>query len=814
MSSQVENGTTQAGAEGASTPIRNDLLEQQHRTRMDEWVNKHIFNLPEQALSDDWRHGLRLKDIMEYEDTFYRASACHRKDTWTLNGYGRGDDVHVLAEMGLYLINPTTAQCAYCGGQCSVKYEVGESVDIIRVSCNAGRGSLLTCGDVEQNPGPRRGRQRKVVELSAPAVVQPVLLERPGAAASGQRNAGLSQTRSARRRRRQRALRRNNRVAPVGPVPFAPGSTPQVSGISGALKRLDLGRVTQDKMQHQIVSGNLNPDEGALGWFYKYMDPAGAVESGKALGEFTKVPDGLLRFSVDAEQRPIVVEECPGVGAGAIPLDGEQWSVSFISAPCFRLNYIAVASPLDLELDVVTINQLVQHLNNLTDWRSLADGPWQLFAENWYFRIRVLPNTFQMADANGYTDGISQFRKSYKGITFEFNAPTLVDQGWWVGGHVAVKPRPVSVPANEDFTASAATIVLRSRHTNQQPNAVGFTFPPIPAGTSVTTIGAGVLLESVGGNNLAVNANFVSTNVTGDGFSFVTPLDIRKDGAIWAGVGDTVTVALDNPTVVTWEMSSSRAGSTPYILRTASIGVEAVEGFDVGLRAVGYNRLSLELPALTSEELTTNNPKIEQFLCKESGGAYIVHYKMNNPVFEMTGEENFGAFKFHYPTYDRELNADGPRGIVDTWENNFSTAVVHFRGLSKAATIVSKTYDGWEGVTNTVGELGQFAHTGAGEEDELLQLASRLQNELTGVYQADDNFAAIVSLLASKAISFLARGMVTNSAIKNAAETAIGFVKANPEVVTESLGAVGQIGARLVSAIKRRRANMRSRRSR
>ncbi len=813
MSSQVENDTAKAGATGASIRERNYLLEQQHRTKLDRWVLENIYHATGENIHEEWRTGLRFKDILSHEDEFYRAEVEHRLDTWHLHGCS-GEEAQRLAESGLFMINSTTCQCSRCGWQYSVQVDGDGIISVVRPGCNSGRGSLLTCGDVEENPGPRGPRPRKVVQAVAlgNTVVAGGLVERPGGGLSSSRVAVLSQSRSARKRRRQRALRRNVRMAPVGPVPYAPGS---LQGVTSGLKRLDLGRVTQDKMQHQIVSGTLSPDEGALGWFYKYMDPAGSVESGKALGEFTKIPDGLLRFSVDAEQRPIVVEECPDQPAGSVPLDGEQWSVSFISVPCFRLNYIAVASPLDRELTADTINQLLQHLNNLTSWRSLADGPWVQFGDNWFYRIRVLPNTFQMADSDGFTDGISQFRKSYKGITFEFNAPTLIDQGWWVGGHVAVKPRPVSVPADDDFTVTSATLTLGSRHqATGAPNGVTFTFPPMPGDTLVTPIGQGAVVVVESSPTLNVSAFFVAASAPGVGFSFTTPYDIRKDGEMWARVGDTVSVLLEQVSVSTWEMTSSRPDSTPQILRTASIGVEAVEGFDVGLRSIGFNRLSLELPALTSEELTTNNPKIEQFLCKESGGAYLVHYKMNNPVFEMTGEGNFGAFKFHYPSYDKELNADGPRGIVDTWENNFSTGVVHFRGISKSATIVTKTYDGWEGVTNTMGELGQFAHTGAAEEDELLQLASRLQNELTGVYQADDNFAAMVSLLASKAIGLLSRGMVTNSAIKNAAETALGFVKANPEAVTETLGAVGQIGARLVSAIKRRRANRRNGRAR
>lgn len=571
---------------------------------------------------------------------------------------------------------------------------------------------------------------------------------------------------------------------------------------------VDEGRVTQDNIVHEVAGDCIHPSEGALGFFHKYLDPAGSVEAGRAIGEFTKIPDGLLRFSVDAEQRPIVTEEVPGGSDAAIPLDGQLWSISFISFPCFRLNYIAVANTDNALIDELVSTALLSTLNNLADWRLKADGAWRPFLENWFYKIRVLPNTFAMAEDAGRTNGVTQFRKTYKGITFEFNAPTLLDQGWWVGGHVPVKPRNLTIPASED-TASSFSLALTDL---TGARALAFTLTIPDPGRNFTLTGAGSFTL-----NSPLEFTVINTTTT----TVVTweTIDALRtfDGTPWALAGDTITLTVNIATgsQLRVTLSSSLAGSIDILSPTmGNSNRRWTLEMLTATESTAVNKLSIEMPSLTSDELTTNNPKIEQFLCKESGGAYIVHYKMNNPVFEMTGEENFGFFQFHYPSYAAD-DVFGQRGIQDTFENNFSSAVVHFWGISKSASIVAKTYDGWEGTTSTSSTVGQFAHTGAQEETEIIQLAGDLQAELTGVYPADDNFAALVSTLAGKALGAVMKSSATPSIIKSVAQQAVGIVQANPEAVetavSTGINVAGGIATRLVQAIKARRARRRAR---
>nr|AMQ67164.1 capsid protein precursor [Providence virus] len=722
--------------------------------------------------------------------------------------YPRGEPIQDLTEDGDVEKNPGPAQANQAGKRMEPRKrtrsvrsrrEVGAthnvvlSVDVDSVTTllenimtlagSGGRGSLLTAGDVEKNPGPQMTRENKAPNLTVRA-----------------QNVNVSGNR--RRRRRNRKPRKQVEQATILKPQTLPGESVAPSG----------GRGTMDPPVHEICAQSIDPSEGAVGWFYKYMDPAGAVESGKALGEFSKVPDGLLRYSVDAEQRPIVTIECPTVPESDLPLDGKLWRVSFISLPAFRVNFIALANINNEALTLETRNTFIQTLNNLTNWRDLGTGQWAQFAPGWYYSIHVLPNTYAMAETGERTDSVTQFRKVYKGITFEFNAPTLIDQGWWVGAHIPVKPQSETIPAAERFSAGSMTVSTSDAFLMPAATTARliWSITPLPA-APVTITGSTGSVQNTSGQ-------FFSAELTGNTstvFAFTSPASIIADGEPFADEGDTVTLTMTTITAtgVTYSVSSTLAGSAVIVRNTIKGAGVSITPVTIGIDTEAVNRLSIEMPALTTEEVTTNVPKYEQFLCKESGGAYIVHYKMNNPVFEMTGEENFGGFQFHYPGYNPDNNALGLRGIIDTFENNFSCAVVHFWGISQSATIICKTYDGWEGTTNAGSTVGQFAHTGAEEEDEVVQLANRLQMELTGVYQADDNFAGTVSALASIGLGLLGKSSATPSVIKGIAQQAIGAVQANPGVLEGTVKAIGSVGARLVGSIKARRARRRARRA-
>jgi hypothetical protein len=208
-------------------------------------------------------------------------------------------------------------------------------------------------------------------------------------------------------------------------------------------------------------------DSNTEGWYFKYLDPAGAVETARAIGEFFKIPDGLLTFSVDAEIRTVdtlPVPEVPTVDpppTGTISLDGRTWSLTIFSFPMFRTAYIAVANIFDLEVSDAVAGELVYSLNNLLDYRATIDSnTWVAFAtgleEGWYFWIKPLPPTYNLPDpADGLVRTLTSWRMSFKSLTIEHNAPTLIDQGFWIGGHYALDPSIVQEPTRSSVMVAS-----------------------------------------------------------------------------------------------------------------------------------------------------------------------------------------------------------------------------------------------------------------------------------------------------------------------------------------------------------------------
>jgi len=99
---------------------------------------------------------------------------------------------------------------------------------------------------------------------------------------------------------------------------------------------------------------------------------------------------------------------------------------------------------------------------------------------------------------------------------------------------------------------------------------------------------------------------------------------------------------------------------------------------------------------------------------------------MRKPVFELTPASSFGPVQFTTPDYNISRNSNDGSGILDTFDANFSTAVIAVRGIAHANVPVLKLYQGWEGVTNVNTPFGQFGHTGLPRSDCVLQLVDNL----------------------------------------------------------------------------------------
>lgn len=515
-------------------------------------------------------------------------------------------------------------------------------------------------------------------------------------------------------------------------------------------------------------------DTNSVGWFFKYLDPAGATETCRAIGEYSKVPDGLVKYSVDAEQRLLYNESCPVLTTDSnLPLDGRLWSLVIISLPCFRTGYIAVASTTNQEVGSNIISALCLTLNNLTNWREVVDDDvWLPFVDSddtWYYRIRVFPPNYALLDPDITTARtVTAYRITYKSLTVEFNAPTLIDQGFWAGGHYAITPViteqnpatqfehtiPISIHRGNQFQASFTWVGLPSGGTNLSP-----VNPQWVQNTDVEWFS-----WRHGGNTFPSDGVIYDVPPT---YQITTPL-----GVIFAQAGDTIKFNQTGAgTYILSNETNDAIQPITYLLPTPNTTL--TESFSTTGGIQSSNRINIPLPPLTLSQIIANNPKMEQFPLKETMGAYLVHSKMRSPVFNLTPADSFGGFSFKDSFYNDINNITAPLGIRDSFDSNLSTGVVVFRGMSVAATAVIKGYMGWEGVTSVNTPMGQFAHSGIEKNPEILDLADNLAGtKLTGIYPATDNFAGAIAAYGMEALSELLRSEATQSKVREVADNA------------------------------------------
>ena len=633
------------------------------------------------------------------------------------------------------------------------------------------------------------GKKGKNVNITSPNVVV-----NAGRATSAPIPIPGVKTARNRRRRARRSAR--NASANVG----QPNMDIMTSGVQlMELQDMNAGRMTSDASSDlsfiRSINARCDMDSNTEGWYFKYLDPAGSVETGRAIGEFSKIPDGLLTFSVDAEIRtidtlpvPLLESESPA----GLPLDGATWSLTIFSYPMFRTAYIAVANRFDKELSTAVASELAFTLNNLTSYRDTIDGnDWSPFAalieDGWFYWIKPLPPTYDLADpVVGDQRTLTSWRMSYKSITLEHNAPTLIDQGFWNGAHYALDPGVVQQSVQET-SMIPSTVHGRSQPSNYTSAAAFRALVRIPNLPQLSAI-VGPATLVAGFNSLAFQITGDATLATGTPISWVVAPETAMYNpfeGIFAEPGDTVTVlAAGTLPILTLTFSSSNVAMVPFTLAFSTsptspfipFGTEATAKIfvDNSTEYVG-NRTSnqIEFPAYTTSQIAANNPKMEQFLMKETNGAYVVHKKMRKPVFELTPASSFGPVQFTTPDYDVSRNSNDGSGILDTFDSNFSTAVIAVRGIAHANVPVIKLYQGWEGVTNVNTPFGQFGHTGLPRSDCVLQLVDNITVRTTGVYPANDNFLGLIAKFAAGALKTLFSSQATSSVLGNLATGAI-----------------------------------------
>lgn len=519
---------------------------------------------------------------------------------------------------------------------------------------------------------------------------------------------------------------------------------------------------------------DLSPSD--LGWLYKVHDPAGASEEARAMGEYSKIPDGLYPQSVDGEIRIVTNLSVPGTDStSVIDLTGSIWSCTIISHPNFRTAYIAAASRYNHPLGPPIQQALCAALNNLVNYREIVDSQeWIPFSttNGWYYRIVPLPPNYDLASPlSGTSRTVEAYRMTYKSITVQHNAPTLVDQGYWIGAHYAIPP--IELPDNTEVVDGQVTFITARFN----PGTITMDIPYLtpqgftgPADVITRPDGHMALLLSVPNPTVAV---VITLDV---GIVWYSP----TAQSIWADSADTISIITQFVGTDNWiiTFTSSRADTVAF----------TISGFQLPNYAGTY-RLNMDLndtidnptsvsttvamPALTTEQIMANNPKAINYTMKESHGAYGVHRKMNNEVYLSTPGQTFGVLQFTVPGYDTKLNHNDGSGIQDTTDRNMSAMVIAIFGIAWANNLVAKVYVGWEGQTNTNTPFGQFGHCGAEKNEPLLTLSDNINVRLPGMYPAKYNFLAAVCGFIKNTLGRILASSATQAHLKHIGNQAI-----------------------------------------
>lgn len=554
------------------------------------------------------------------------------------------------------------------------------------------------------------------------------------------------------------------------------------------IKEVESGRMTQDNNMglNDLRKARCELDTNEKGWFSKYIDPAGATEIGRAVGECSKIPDGLLTFSVDAEIRTIRTLTVPGLEPGSIGDIGKVWGMTIFSYPMFRTGYFVLANTASAVISDAIALEFTNVLNSLYEYRDLIrSGEWLQLGEHedWFWMVEVLPPTFDTPDPlNGPTRTLTDWRMSYKSLTIENNAPKLADQGLIVGAHYALTSAPIAEPVTETLSVPSVLTFTRYGITSAGPGSILWQIPnliqPIATGSSPPLTPNSIFSSTtqvIEGNRWHV----MRTAVQGTPHLWqyrVGPNNTwySSPAVIFAEENDIVTVTIPaggNPI----QLTSTFPGSVSISLNIGvGIGASASVVMFMDLPdpiEAGGSGQTIELPAYRTDEIAANNFKMEQFQIAESEGGYLVHRKMRNPVFELTNAQSFGPIVF------TTLNSTSPfsngTGLQDTFDANFSTGSVVLSGISHANSPIIKLYQGWEGVTNIATPLGQFGHAGLAKNAELLDFVDSLTTKTTGFYPGKDNFAATLCKLGMNMLRNTLKSEATQGFLREVADRAI-----------------------------------------
>lgn len=655
-----------------------------------------------------------------------------------------------------------------CYGWCICRCISKESAE----SGGSGRGSLTTCGDVEENPGPQDEFTKSLVEALGKLNVnvtittkgdkaKPAVRARPNRRRTTTKGRGSLLTNGdvetnpgptiqtekviiEPKPQRKKRQRRRQRRAPVVPNQMVPEGQIQIMG-RNMIRR---GKITVDTK---------SVPEYTKGFLERHLDPCGEYRTALDYG---KCPDGTLPQSASGQFREVFTIRAPGTSETQISLTGQMWSLAIISPPLWRVCQILVADMNRAEVGDAALNAAMSHLNTFGD----EDAEYPQWAETKVegvyvsvVRWKALSGVSEPSTL-GVSPLISDFRITGEGFTVSHNTPSLIDQGMAVVAQFNpnVEPRTLGLAIDDGLTTAQWAASIRVRFQSND-IAYGTVLPGVGAYPWTYNI-VGTLPGDGASSNTSVIGTATADYTYGGSTIYSAGQQVR-----WAATraGSTVTVRLQSNTEGVWSNTP-----LPQIL-VSTTGVAAmVEGFgllgEVVEQLVRANIVTM--PPITQEDLIQMTPKTVQFLLKDTRGFYVVK-RVWQPVLNMTRASSYGPLRFIDQDTSLTSVSGGLGGIQDTFDANYGFAVCNLSSLPIVCAPYVKAIRSWEVVPSRGSSWGPFTTTTAPKDENAMMIARTVSDLDPFAYPHDYNGFGVLFAKVCSIISKIPRALRTGAAV-------------------------------------------------
>lgn len=659
-----------------------------------------------------------------------------------------------------------------CFGYCQCRNNSGIAI------VNGGRGSILTCGDVESNPGPDSPLEQVLEAIRSinvhvnvtpnspmvPTVPKARLRRRkknnnPRSKGNGtlmtcgdvESNPGPEAVVKVQVPRKKKKKQSKNKLKTKLSIPLEVPAQGQIQIMGRDMVAKTNNRVANKRAQTMTAASQL--PEYSQGFLIRHLDPCGEYRTALDYG---KCPDGTLPQSVSGQFREVFTIRAPGVAENTVPLDGRMWSLAIISPPLWRVCQILVADMNKAEVGDEAISAANRYLNMFGDtyarhptWAQTKTDGVYVSVVRWKALIDA-PEPSQL----GVSPLISDFRITGEGFTVSHNTPSLIDQGIAVVAQFNpnVEQRTLSLNVDDGITkAHLAVLVQVGTNSTWQGSAI------VPGIANEHFLANFTLVNpAIGQTTNSEVLGTPSADFTVDGTTIYTAgQQIRVRATRTAA--NAGTIALQRNTGTAWEDVPSPVEPLPLVIGGTTNDWLGLLGdvYETNLKAN-----VVTVPPVTQEDLIQQTPKTVQFLLKNSRGFYVVK-RVWQPVLNMTRASSYGPVRL----IDKDTTLDEvsalPPGIQDTFDANYGYAVCNLSSLPLACAPYVKVIRSWEAVPARGSSWGPFTTTTSPKEDSCMVIARTVADLDPFAYPHDYNGFGILFGKICSIIARIPRGLRT-----------------------------------------------------